>query len=353
MKRALLFILVTISLFSQKKVLHITFHKGCAKEFEFVADELDLDLTTLFVHKLGPKEFDGVAKGSALYNVGHDRAKRVWDLHKEMFESYDLIVTSDTAPLSRIFLQNGWKKPLIIWVCNRFDYVAKCALDCSFPDKEYYHLIASTKKRPNVKVFSYTPYEHRYAKVVRGVDAWSDTIKPTGGGSPYCGDRSPIPATVDRSETFFIPPYHNDTHFMNLSAKLTSLGIPNYRGRYSGPEDLASFKGIVHIPYAWSNLALFENLRNGLIYFIPSKKFLLRLSKMSNFFWSPPFRREFVEDSEWYNPEYKDLFVFFDSWKDLKKRVETTDYLAMQERIMQFSKQHQKEMLEKWRAAIY
>ena len=68
------------------KILHLTFHKGCAKEIESVAKELSLDLTTWFIHDLAPYEFDGMTKGSAIYNIGHDRAKRVWDLHFDFFD---------------------------------------------------------------------------------------------------------------------------------------------------------------------------------------------------------------------------------------------------------------------------
>ena len=70
--------------------------------------------------------------GNAVYNIGHQRAETVWNRHKDYFDKFDVIVTSDTAPLSRIFLQNGWRKPLIIWVCNRFDYCDYASLDLVF-----------------------------------------------------------------------------------------------------------------------------------------------------------------------------------------------------------------------------
>ncbi len=352
MKQVFTLIFLAASLWAGPRVLHMTFHQGCAKEFEYVAEQLGLDLTTQYVHDLPPEKFDGTTSGSARYNVGHERAKRVWEINRDFYEQFDLIVTSDTAPLSRIFLQNGWDKPLIIWVCNRFDYAARRFRDCPFPDPEYFQLIAATKKQKNVKIFSYTPFEHRYARLQRKIDAWSETIKPTGGGSDYKGENSLIPASLNREENFFVPPYHNDTIYMDLSAKLGVLGITHYRGRYAGPWDLKDFKGIIHIPYAWSNLALFENWSNGLIYFVPSKRFLLQLSRKKHFFWTPTFPREYIEDSERYTPQHADLFVYFDSWEDLVEKVKTTDYDAMRERILRFSQKHQEEMLNRWRIAI-
>ncbi|GAB5411433.1 MAG: hypothetical protein ChlgKO_05470 [Chlamydiales bacterium] len=340
-------------LLAQTKILHLTFHTGCAKELEYVAEQLNLDLTTLYIHNLLPKEFDGVASGSALYNIGHDRAERIWKRHFELFDQYDIIVTSDTVALSRIFLQNNWKKPLIVWVCNRFDYSDRATLDCCFPDREYFQLIRSIQHRPNVQIFSYTPFEHRYAKCMRKIDFWSDTIKPTGGNSHFLGSSSLIPKGVKREETFFVPAYHNDKILLDLSKKLTNLGIKNYQGRYAGPGDLIDFKGIVHIPYAWSNLALFENWSNGLVYFIPSKKFLLELAKNSKFFWSPPFIKKYLSDAEWYLPEHSKLFVYFDSWEDLVEKVRITDYAEMQERVHQFAIKHREETLVKWQRALF
>ena len=105
----------------QTKALHLTFHKGCESELATISEALSIELQTWFIPDLPVHFLDGVAHGNALYNIGHERAERIWNLHKEYFEQFDVIITSDTAPLARIFLQNGFKKPLIIWICNRFD----------------------------------------------------------------------------------------------------------------------------------------------------------------------------------------------------------------------------------------
>jgi hypothetical protein len=136
---------------------------------------------------------------------------------------------------------------------------------------------------------------------------------------------------------------------MNLEAHCKNLGISCYRGRYNGPNDLKGFKGIIHIPYAWSNLALFENLRNDLIYFIPSKQFLVSLSKSKNFFWSPPFDINYLDYAEWYHKDYKNCFVYFDSWEDLVKKINENN---RDEKINQIRKSiqiHTDTYLNKWK----
>ncbi|TET36611.1 hypothetical protein E3J61_00540, partial [Candidatus Dependentiae bacterium] len=161
------------------KVLHITFHEGCKKDFEEVARELDLDLTSWFVQHLPQEFWEGFHAGNEIYNVGPHRAQRVWGRHKDFFDQFDLIVTSDTAPLSRIFLQNEWKNPLIIWVCNRFDYAHGRGGEDGFPDREYYNLIRQATQKKNVRIIAYTPFEHEYMRR-KGIEMGTRTIKPLG-----------------------------------------------------------------------------------------------------------------------------------------------------------------------------
>lgn len=333
------------------KVLHLSFHRGCINDFEYVAQQLSLDLTSVFILEQPSRWLDGETTGNAIYNIGHIRAEKIWNKHKDFFQQFDAIITSDIAPLSRIFLQNGWKKPLIIWICNRFDYYDGASLDCRFPDPEYYELFRNALHQLNVTVVAYTSFEHFYAQQ-KNVYTGTLTIKPCAAPNNIV-KQSSIPNTVNKSETFFIPQYHNDTLFCDLEKICHNLGIPAYRGRYNGPGDLKDFKGIIHIPYAWSNLALFENLQNGMPYFIPSPKFLLELSKQPNFwFQSKEVIRSMLPLSEWYCQENRLSMTYFDSWEDLIKKIHATDFSALKKRIQICGEIHRKNMLARWKSVF-
>ena len=84
-------------------VLHISFHKGCQNDIEYISEKLGFNLKFM-------KFTDGVTKNAALYSIGHERANLVWKTYKDYFNKFDAIITSDTAPISRVFLQNNWKK---------------------------------------------------------------------------------------------------------------------------------------------------------------------------------------------------------------------------------------------------
>lgn len=336
------------------RILHLTFHQGCKKEIDSIAKALDYELTTWFIPDLPPYFFDGTTKGNALYNIGHDRAQRIWDLHHEYFESFDIILTSDTAPLSRIFLQNGFAKPLVIWVCNRFDYYDGASLDCEFPDKEYYDLFKQAAHQPNVKIVAYTAFEHHYAKL-KGIDIGSKIITPCALGQDFLLEASSVPKDINKDTTFFLPPYHNETKFMDLSTHLHQFGINNYCGRYNGSLDLEKFKAIIHLPYAWSNLALFENMALGIPYFIPSKQFFKKIASSENYFFISlplPIKDDLYTLSEWYSDDHKEIFTFFDSWSDLKNKLQMTDLTQMREKIRRHSYKHKKKMLGRWKEVL-
>lgn len=331
------------------KILHISFHHGCIKDFEEVGKELSLDLTSWYVlsSDLPRMHFDGKTTGNAVYNLTHQRALDVWNKHKDYFYQFDAIITSDTAPLSRIFLQNGWEKPLIIWINNRFDYYDGASLDGPFPDAEYYDLFRRALNQKNVRVIGYTEYEHHYAGL-KGVHTDGFTIKPLGTTKANFRDdgRSYIPQDVVKSETLFIYPRLDENQLVHLKQQCAQLGFKTYSGVYNGPCDLDGFKGIIYFPYAWSNYAVYENMERGLIHFVPSVHFIRTMAQTNL-----PIKYitlDLFHLIEWYKPEYKDLLVYFDSWQDLRNKVRTLDYAQMSEKNKLFAQHHRKTQLKHW-----
>jgi hypothetical protein len=331
------------------KLLHITFHKGCELEIEYVFKQLGHELEVMYFN-------DGVTEGYDLYKITHERAQNCWNTHKDYFNTFDGIITSDTCPTSRPFLQNNWSKLLIIWICNRFDY----EIQHEHVDPEFYQLLRDIPNRKNVFIFGNTAIENIYSTQFKNVNVGNFIIKPIGKNmlSEYKHQ-----TYENNTDLFYVPPYHNETKLMNLSEKLTTLGIPNKCERFPNHiSDLLFYKGGVYIPYAWSTIVFFERLQLGLVTFIPTVRFLMELFTIHapNGWFQPPFNSyvpsRFQPDalvlSEWYCPEHKDLFVFFDSWEDLQEKVKTTDYIEKTNTILTFAKKHHDEMLRRWKHII-
>jgi hypothetical protein len=316
------------------KILHVTYHKGCKISIDFMCKRLGYELETQMA--------------TWNYNIGNQRANEIWEKYKDYYNSFDCVITSDTAPLARIFLQNMFSKKLIIWVCNRFDYTDQATNDCGFPDAVFYELFRKASSLPNVHIRSYTKFEHEYASKYRQV-YWTDEVfKPCSEITSF-SESDIFPDGQKKSDVFLITRYHNDNYLLDLKKECDSRGIPNFRGEYKGPGDLRGVKGIIHIPYAWSNLALFENWSIGNVYFIPSKKFLIELSKNRNFFWSPPFDIDLLDSSEWYLPEHKDMFIYFDSFDQLKELSENQELIKEKsKKVIEFNKKHNQICISQW-----
>lgn len=327
------------------KILHLSFHEGCKKDIEYVCHILGFDLEFMFFT-------DGETKGNEIYNITKERAQKAWDKYKDYYNTFDAIITSDTAPISRVFLQNDWNKKLIIWVCNRFDY-SNQPTKSGFPDAKYYSLMNNAKYKSNVEIVAYTAVEEFYARRIRNMSICNKIIKPIG-KSIY---KEYTPTIVDnKSNKLFIGSYHNDNIMVNLEQIVKSLDIPCYKGRYNGPLDLAEFKAVVHIPYAWSNFALFEGFNHGIVYFIPSLSFLMELfDENSNFFFCDYYliqKYNVYNLCEWYNIQYKNIFVYFNSWEDLKNKYYNVDINIYKKKLKVLSSNHEKEYIERWKKIL-
>lgn len=339
------------------KVLHMSFHMGCIKDFEEVSKQLGFNLTSWHIFSFPINHLDGVSTGNDIYNITHDKANKIWEKHKVFFEQFDVVVTSDTPPLARPFLQNNFKKPLIIYMCNRFDY--DHGGNGEFPDKELYELFRQATQKANVKIIASTPYEHTYASL-KGVSTGDAIIKPLGSLETdlrFTNTEKNIPAQVDKPNTFFIYPQINSEQYKYVFTQCKQLGLNIFTGKYNGPNDLTDFKGIVYVPYQAANWILFEGLHRGFVFFIPSKQFLRTLISEGNVriccYYQPElYLHDFIDEMEWYLDIHKDLFVFFDSWEDLKNKTQTVNYQSVRNGMKLFGAYHKHVTLERWKKTL-
>jgi hypothetical protein len=332
------------------KFLHLTFHKGCELEIEYVLTKLGHEVAVMRFDDGETEPFGTPYVQSKIYEVTHDRAQKSWNKYKDYYETFDAIITSDTCPVSRTFLQNNWQKPLFIWICNRFDY----AMMPEQHDPEFYELLRNIPYRRNVRIFGNAQIENLYSVQVKRVDVGDFIIKPIGKNME--SQLKTKTYSPDDKNIFYIPPYHNETKLMNLSEKLTELGIENRCERFPNHiSELLEYKGVVCIPYAWSTIVFFERMQLGLVTFIPTPRFLIELFRKGDWWFQPPFNIQHPEAlsiSEWYCPEHEDLFVFFDSWIDLLGKINTIDYEAKTKTVLDFAAKHEEECLNRWSKTI-
>ena len=113
------------------------------------------------------------------------------------------------------------------------------------------------------------------------------------------------------------------------------------------------FRGIIHLPYAWSTLSLFENLQNNLTYFIPSKKFLFELSSKYNYwFQNINFLNKYIDCCEFYDVDNKDYINYFDNWDDLKNKINQLNFEEFRKKCDIWKEIHTNKYTERWKRII-
>lgn len=327
------------------KILHLTFHHSPQYDLEYVCQKLNLHLETIYFHDYAANIYK-----PSRYKITAQRAEAWWQDKKDYYRSFDRIVTSDTAPLSRIFLPHIDELPaeLIVWICNRFDYAVE-------DDTQYPALLNSLAQQNKLKLIPNTEIERTYC-AQRGVTVTGPTIKPLGHRPANRRMSHPQSAAfmedADYESGFYIPMYHNETKFMNLHRHCSSLGLKTFHGIHRGPEQLKRFKAIIHIPYAWSTWSFFDTLAINVPYLVPTEKFLCELSARPGFWFQIDFDQSILKLAEWYRPEHRDFITYFDSFQDLVAKANNTDWTQKREIVADFAKKHHDKTINDWKTTL-
>jgi hypothetical protein len=270
------------------KILHITFHYGCAKAIEDILSMDNIELTT----KIVTSGIDGY-----YYNMTKKRSHEAYERHKDYYNSFDVIIVTDTVPLSRILLEGGYKGKLIIVATNRFDYAD--TREKGFPDDEYYESMRKVSNMNNVLFIANNYFEIFYA-LEKGVEITNVILFTS------------RPLIREDKKGYYIPTYHNDKLF-ELYKKCKEQGLDVTTGRYKDKYELAGFKAVIHIPYTWNSIALWDALSVGIPYYVPTVYLLNILCKRKGFwFQNVNYLKEKIDFCEFYHcgENYKFLRYF-------------------------------------------
>jgi hypothetical protein len=339
------------------RVLHISHHVGCMRDHAYIYDKLGVEY-----------EFWKFPKD--LFRITKDVADQIWNERNEYFNQFDFIVTSDTAPLSRIFMEHldQLKAKVVVWICNRFDYNME-------GDASFYEIFnrMSIEHQDKVKIIPYSDFEGIWCKK-SGISFHLPTITPIGiekreldykiDGlielkTGYIEDpnaKMHYNYPVELNNKLFIPIYGNDNYFYNIKQIFIENDIPFFNGGYKHPEDLKHCIGLVTFPDAFSKLITFETIQNEIVVFLPSPEFLIQLHPTVNnnthyWFNSPVghLNQDLVQLCEWYR--FKECRIYFDSIPDMIHKIKTlTPEIIAEKRkwCRIYGEKIEKENMQKW-----
>lgn len=332
------------------KALHLSHHYGCLKDHQYICNELGIDLESKYSRwgQVIPKD---------TYVITKDIANSIWFEHKDYFNTFDYIVTSDTSPLSRIFLENidSLKPKIIIWVCNRFNYNME-------NDIEYHNLIRNYSNDSRVKIVPYTEFE-RYWLNRFDIQTQYETIRPIGLVNPDpINNSEEYNVGLDGDYKFddsagdvLVSRYHNDNIFQNSKEKCESFGLVARHAKYRGAVELETlvknYECFLMFPDAYSKFTAFELMQFQMPVILPSEDLFLKLSRQPNYFFSTGVVPETVKYCEWYNEYYEQFAVYFEDLEGIGDAVQMVKDNREQicDIMKTCSQQHKEKTLQQWK----
>lgn len=338
------------------RILHITNHVGT---IENVSNAIK------YAYPDGNYNIS-VRKWPYSYYVSISKANEVFDYMKEEISDVDLLIFSDTPMCARPFLQNITKHTckILIYNVNRFDWGI-----WGFEDKEFYNLHASSSCiTDRVKYIADNRYDQYYSEK-HGINFYfNDLVRLT----PFIIPRPILPSSENNCK-FFIQ--NRGTHINSYMNILTANGV-EYElfgegfQRYRDRKQICEYIGILHLPYQVNIQSLWENLGYGIIYFIPSKRFLQELVETCSwYYWEErnqnvELKAKSFELCEWYAEDICQVFEYFDSWADLANKYQkfkqlatnpadySNFYTTRKQEILTIAHHNNRIHVEKWRQIL-
>lgn len=303
------------------KIFHYTMHNGCAEDIKNLFQKYNVELTTHIPQNRQHQE----------YIINKQKSEYLWNIHSEDFLNSDVLIFSDTIPFSRPVLENIDKLSpdvkIILWVTNRFNYAIE-------GDQSYYDLLNKVKNDPRIFFLYANKFEKVYMHNFVDLSSSNEFFF-----NPY-GIRNKkdfnLENKKDHKNKLFVMSYQNEKQFYPLYEKLNSLGVDFYsksdwipQNQYCGPYEIETCSAILHIPYSWGTIALWEYLSIGKTFILPSLEWLnSAYQKYPLFFQTYKSIDAISNFSQWYCEENRNLFIYFDDLSEIPIILNDTNLIS-------------------------
>lgn len=339
------------------RILFLNHHFGTTSEMAAITSTLSrkhgVDITFDDRHGIfATTQKYGVSRQEALDYRDHGiETECSWD-------RYDLIVVGDTMPLIRPHLENCCPLPMAVWLTTRFDW----GMD---DDRTWPGVIENASTWPNFRIHPNNHLEEPYFNALgayprmsaylpgSGIPShhWADALQEVGSTTPPNDDELVVPLSVRIDECLIEP--------------LTRLGVAvtTYkRNRHGGPLAFTD-RIVVHVPYQSNTMSLFENLHQRVIYVLPTLRLFRELGASCGAHIEKVQQDQFSDEEmesymDWWRPDLKHLFFYFDSFDDLQegshlRRTIREQADAKRTAIALFMLQQRRDVLRTWEEILF
>jgi len=281
------------------------------------------------------------------YYINKNEADDIFKKYENFIKTFTHIIFTDTSMVARPFLQNLSKHNcgLIIYITNRLNWGI-----WEFEDTHFNELYSTTSFNERVTFTSDNKYDMFFAQDLAVFFKDKSITRLIPYIEPDDIIRQPL------NNRFFVYNRGTNIEYYQEELKTNEIEYDVYGegfSRFKNQAHICEYLGIIHLPYQVNIQSLYENLAYNIIYFIPSYDFIQELLKSKWYYWEEKDRTTFllqksIELSEWYTEENRHLFVYFDSWEDLKKQTRNIDVVSKKRVIQKHMRENQEGNLQKW-----
>jgi len=317
-----------------KTIIYISRHDGTIANFKTIGELLNFNvsvLTPTYEFEEGPPCF---------------REDKCKTFVKNICSSYDYVVISDVIPDSYPFLINDCNTKIILEITNRFDLFV--------PDDnkvDYYkNFGAAIINNKNITVVENNPYEVFFA-CQQGIFIPNYYLIRPAGFAPYL---TLLQKNYEAKHEHIAIIARTDQDIGVTSKQLKFLKIKYriFNKNYGGPLVLANYKALLILPYEVSIMKMMENFRYGVVMLIPTERLFRELSSDNSYEFKEKNLKNvtdgLVRYTEWYNTEFRDLFVYFDHWEELPDILNRTDFSSYRKKEMDYIKKYEQKAFDLW-----
>lgn len=301
-----------------------------------------------------PTEVDIINQNS-WQHIDKDMCDNFYDRYSDELSIYDAFIC--TYPISFSMLYEKFKKPIILQIPIRYE--TPFYNDASKWDEFNQYLRKGIDEGMIIPVAN-SDYDKKYFEFFVNREC------------------ELIPNICDYTKTNWNPTINKFLYYSRLPITLNdSIIDKNSLGKYKW-EDIASYKGIVMIPYTCSTMSIFEYYTSNIPLFCPSKKFICELYEkynnyvLSELTWNGTFRlisgsviecdrtrdpndytninimSEWIEYSDFYNEKWMPYITYFDSFEELSNILDTTNIFDISKNMKEFNILRKERIYDKW-----
>lgn len=260
---------------------------------------------------------------------------------KAICESNDYIVFSEILYDAKPFIQADCQAKIIMHMTKKFD---NFVLQDDY--KNFLTLLNDAIEKERV-VFVLNNYSVLYYACKNGLNIKKYVLSRSTGYTPdidttYIENINGVNEEEAKNTFAVFNRYTQDELLINkLKKKNIPLAVFDYK--YGGPKILSRYKAVIVLPHAPTSFSLMENIRNEIIYFVPTQSFLKKLLSNKKLHYEFSGMNEVLDYDDrkvnvidWYAEDLFSNFVYFNSWNELYNRIKYTDYDGLHRSISEY-----------------